>query len=186
VSEAVALQRKHIHLNGAHPHVKVRRALTKGRLQPPKSKYGRRDVPLDARLVRELRTHLSDEAPTDNDLVFVNAVGGALDADNVRSRVLKPVAQEIGAPWMSFHSLRHTCASMLFERGSNAVQVQCWLGHHAPSFTLDKYVHLLDGRLTDPLDLQAELDGNKVATEATGLNGTENVGEKADVPLLVA
>ena len=33
----------------------------------------------------------------------------------------------------------------------NAKQVQHWLGHHAASFTLDTYVHLLEGDLGDPL-----------------------------------
>jgi hypothetical protein len=32
------------------------------------------------------------------------------------------------------------------------VQVQRWLGHHSPSFTLDTYVHLLDRDLGEPLD----------------------------------
>jgi hypothetical protein len=35
--------------------------------------------------------------------------------------------------------------------GRNAVQVQRWLGHHSPSFTLDTYVHMLDPDLGDPL-----------------------------------
>jgi integrase len=42
---------------------------------------------------------------------------------------------------------------MLFERGANAVQVQRWLGHHSPAFTLDTYVHLLNDDLGDPLSL---------------------------------
>lgn len=46
---------------------------------------------------------------------------------------------------------------MLFERGANAKQVQRWLGHHAASFTLDTYIHLLADDLYAPLDLQAEL-----------------------------
>jgi hypothetical protein len=31
-----------------------------------------------------------------------------------------------------------------FAEGRNVVQVQRWLGHHAPSFTLDTYIHLLE------------------------------------------
>ena len=46
-----------------------------------------------------------------------------------------------------------TCASMLFAEGRNAVQVQRWLGHHSPAFTLSTYVHLLDGDLGEPLSL---------------------------------
>lgn len=44
-------------------------------------------------------------------------------------------------------------ASRLFREGRNIVQVQRWLGHHAPSFTLDTYVHLLDADLGEPLAL---------------------------------
>jgi integrase len=36
-----------------------------------------------------------------------------------------------------FHTFRHTVASRLFAENRNVVQVQRWLGHHAPSFTLD-------------------------------------------------
>ena len=42
------------------------------------------------------------------------------------------------------HSFRHTCASLLFSQGRNVKQVQRWLGHHSPSFTLETYVHLMD------------------------------------------
>jgi hypothetical protein len=31
----------------------------------------------------------------------------------------------------------------LFRNGMNAKQVQGWLGHHAASFTIDTYIHLL-------------------------------------------
>jgi integrase len=47
------------------------------------------------------------------------------------------------------HTLRHTCATMLFRRGLNAVQVQLWLGHHSPAFTIATYVHLLPEDLPD-------------------------------------
>lgn len=32
------------------------------------------------------------------------------------------------ASWVGFHSFRHTCATILFRRGWNPVQVQRWLG----------------------------------------------------------
>ena len=46
---------------------------------------------------------------------------------------------------------------MLFARGKNAKQVQRWLGHHAASFTLDTYAHLLDDGVGEALDLDTEL-----------------------------
>jgi hypothetical protein len=53
--------------------------------------------------------------------------------------------------WVGFHTFRHTCATILFRAGWNAVQVQRWLGHHKPSFTLDTYVHLLPEDLPEPV-----------------------------------
>ncbi len=49
--------------------------------------------------------------------------------------------------WGGFHTFRHTCATTLFRSGLNAKQVQVWLGHHSPAFTLGTYVHFLDDDL---------------------------------------
>ncbi|HEY7629301.1 MAG TPA: tyrosine-type recombinase/integrase, partial [Thermoleophilaceae bacterium] len=83
--------------------------------------------------------------------VFSTAKGTMLDPDNLADRVLAPACQEAGVGWAGFHTFRHTVASRLFARGRNVVQVQRWLGHHSPSFTLDTYVHLLDRDLGEPL-----------------------------------
>jgi integrase len=47
ISEAIALQWKHLQLDGSMPHVAVRRGIVRGRVEPPKSRHGRREVPLD-------------------------------------------------------------------------------------------------------------------------------------------
>jgi integrase len=46
ISEAIGLEWRHLHLDGSTPHVKVRQAIVKGRLGAPKSRPGRRDVPI--------------------------------------------------------------------------------------------------------------------------------------------
>jgi len=167
-SEAIAIRWRDLHLDGGSPHVTVRRAIVRGRVKPPKSKYGRRSVPLDSSLVFELRER--GRGANAEDLVFATETGGVLNPSNMRRRVLHPAAAEAGVPWIGFHTFRHTCASMLFERGRNAKQVQRWLGHHAASFTLDTYTHLLDDGLGAGLDLAAELkvgnvEGNESAEE---------------------
>jgi integrase len=167
ISEALALRWCDVSLDGSRPVVRVRRAYVKGRLGPPKSRHGRRSVPLEHGLVRELRkARVRGEWPGDDDLVFCSPDGRPLHDRNLSARALKPAAQEAGCPWAGWHTLRHTCASLLFARGANAVQVQRWLGHHSPGFTLSTYVHLLDDDLGAPLDLGAETaqSGNKVAT----------------------
>ncbi|MDX6636141.1 MAG: hypothetical protein QOF06_2344 [Solirubrobacterales bacterium] len=88
---------------------------------------------------------------TEPEALVFNGEGKPLDPDNLYARVLRPAASEAGVEWAGFHTFRHTVASRLFAEGRNAVQVQRWLGHHSPSFTLDTYVHLLDPDLGAPL-----------------------------------
>jgi integrase len=154
ISEAIALQWEHLQLDGSSPHVKVRRALVNGRMEPPKSRYSRRDVPLSYPVAEALKQHRKGGEWRESDhLVFTAGKGSALSPKNVRRRVLKPAAEEANVSWVGFHAFRHTCASMLFAEGRNAVQVQHWLGHHSAAFTLATYVHLLDGDIGDPLEL---------------------------------
>jgi integrase-like protein len=84
------------------------------------------------------------------DPVFAARSGTPLDYTNIYRRVVKPAARRAGVPWAGFHTLRHTCATMLFRDGLNAKQVQLWLGDHSPAFTLAVYVHLSDEDLPDP------------------------------------
>jgi Phage integrase family len=83
--------------------------------------------------------------------------------------VLKPAAADAGVAWAHFHTCRHTCATMLFRNGLNAKQVQIWLGHHSPAFTLATYVHLMDHDLPDPGFLDGLTAG--VATEVATRKG---------------
>lgn len=153
-SEIIALRRADLQLDGSAPHVKVRRAYVKGKMGEPKSRHARRQVPIDAATVSTLRGLLAKSPDAGRgDLVFATATGAPLDYSNTRRRVLVPAAQEAGVPWVGFHTFRHTCATRLFAAGRNAVQVQRWLGHHSPAFTLSVYVHLLDGDLGEPIGL---------------------------------
>ena len=87
-------------------------------------------------------------------------------------------------PLGGFHTFRHTCATMLFRHGLNAKQVQMWLGHHSPAFTLATYVHLLPDDLPDagfldtltgPGRREAELarDQDTLATDRASSLGTQ-------------
>ena len=59
---------------------------------------------------------------------------------------------------------------MLFRHGLNAKQVQVWLGHHSPAFTLATYVHLIPDDLPDPsfLDTLTAKSGNETANQNPG------------------
>ncbi len=47
-----------------------------------------------------------------------------------------------------FHDLRHTCVSRLVAAGADVKLVQAVAGHASPLITLQRYSHLLDGRVT--------------------------------------
>jgi integrase len=156
ISEALALRWGDLRLDGSRPVVRVRRAYVRGSYGPPKSKHGRRDVPLAFELVRGLRERrASSEWPGDRDLVFSSMAGTPMDQGNLYHRTLKPAAEEAGMPWAGFHAFRHHCASALIANGRNIVQVSRWLGHHSPSFTLDVYAHLMDDGVGNALDLDS-------------------------------
>lgn len=111
ISEAIALQSLHLQLDTSEPEVCIRRAIVRERIEPPKSKHGRREVRLPAPLVAKLRAHLAAQPDQDSTvLAFPNESGGALDPNNLRRRILKPLAEEVNAPWAGFHTFRHTFA----------------------------------------------------------------------------
>jgi integrase len=182
ISEAVALEWRHLHLDGSTPRVKVRRALVKGRLGPPKSKQGIRDVPLDPALVLALREHRGgSEWGKDEHPVFAAGNGSPVSPSNVFGRVLKPAAEEAGVPWVGFHTFRHTCAALLFAEGRNAKQVQRWLGHHSAAFTLSTYVHLLDDGIGEGLVIAQ--GAHKVQPSPTPISTNGRNGSHPDLAL---
>lgn len=167
ISEAIALQRLHFQLDGSAPEVCIRRAIVKRQIVPPKTKYGRREVRLPTPLVYRLRSHLAAQADQDSTaLVFTNRDGKVVEPDNLRRRGLKPIAQEVDAPWAGFHTFRHTFASIHLSQGTNLLQLSRALGHHSAAFTLSRYTHLLPGDEAPALDLS-------LAAADLGASGTQ-------------
>jgi integrase len=79
--------------------------------------------------------------------------------------VLVPAAGRAGVAGVGFHTLRHTCASMLIESGLSPLRLQRWMGRHSAAFTLETYGHLIDGDLGPPLDLRVELRAQTASRE---------------------
>lgn len=142
VSEAIGLTWEHLDL-GTRPKVLVREQFCEGERQRLKRHHGRRDIPLSAGMAERLRARRRDHYHGEQAPVFASATGTELSRSNLARRVLKPAAEAVGLA-VSFHTFRHTCASLLFEQGRNVKQVQEWLGHSDPGFTLRTYVHLMD------------------------------------------
>ncbi len=148
IGEAVALQWRDVDLTARR--LSVRRRWYRNAYAAPKSRYGRRSIPLTPGMTHRLTQHRGPATPPDDALVFPSRADTPLDPANLSDRVLKPAAAKAGVPWAGWHTLRHTCGTLLFRHGANAKQVQHWLGHHSPAFTLATYVHLLPDDAPDP------------------------------------
>lgn len=157
ISEAIALRIIDVDLDSPQPRVHVRRAIVDGQLTGPKSRHGRRSIPISAALAAQLRPISAERREAD--LLFVGAQGATLRPGNLRYRVMIPAAERAGVPWARFHTLRHTCAALLIDAGVGPLRLQRWMGHHSAAFTLDNYGHLIDDGLGPSLDLSDRLAG---------------------------
>jgi integrase len=155
ISEAIALRIMDAGLDSDAPCVHVRRAIVNGQLTAPKSRHGRRAIPINPDLVARLRTLKTGRAETA--LLFRGAQGAVPRPGNLRYRVLIPAAHRAGVPWARFHTLRHTCAAMLIDAGASPLRLQRWMGHHSAAFTLDTYGHLLGDDLGPHLESGFEM-----------------------------
>lgn len=94
--------------------------------------------------------------------------------------MLVPAAEAAGLPWVTCHTFRHTCASLLFEAGRDVKQVASWLGHADPAFTLRTYVHLMDDGIGDADFLDAAVPADHPARVNPG--STQRIETAANLP----
>ena len=77
------------------------------------------------------------------DLVFTNEFGRALNHQTVYKH-LKRLLRSCGMGDYTFHSLRHSFATISLENGDDIKTVQTNLGHSTAAFTLKTYAHVSD------------------------------------------
>ncbi|WP_170219062.1 tyrosine-type recombinase/integrase [Microbacterium lacticum] len=137
--EASALRVSDVDLD--HGVINVRRSFSqagggKVREQSPQS-HKQRTVPLPAAL-RPILVRRLDELGR-NELVFTGARGGRLNPSNVRRAVdWDGLRSRLERPDLRIHDLRHTLATLLFDAGAAANDVQAILGHSSMQVT-EKY-----------------------------------------------
>jgi integrase len=122
-----------------------------------------RSVAIPQRLAVIINDHLTSH----NKVVsFPNSQGGYLRAPNFRSHVLRACTAS-GLEPIRTHDLRHTAASLMLAVEPDLHLVMRQLGHSSIAVTVDRYGHLLPGRVdqvADKLDamLNDELSGGEV------------------------
>jgi integrase len=130
--------------------IDIRRTVTWARLKgeeirpryyEPKTKAGRRTIPISPELVATLKTWKLQCAPTTDDLVFPAADGRPIRRSNALRYGLWPALKRAGLRRVNMHSLRHSFASALIMGGAPVTEVQALCGHANPAITLKVYSH---------------------------------------------
>jgi integrase len=134
-----------------------------GKIGKPKSKAGKRDIPLAPIVVNTLREWKLTCPKRDSgkkdangnavmvlDLVFPNGVGNVESIQNIYKRFWNPVQEECGLPHYGFHALRHVAASLFIAYLNwTPKRVQEVMGHSSITVTYDTYGHLFKDKDAD-------------------------------------
>jgi integrase len=85
------------------------------------------------------------EANPIGEFLIQNPNGNIVAPSNL-TKAFYGVLDNIGFKRVGIHSLRHTYASLLFERGADPKTVSVLLGHSSIKTTYDIYIHVLSER----------------------------------------
>jgi integrase len=144
----------------------------------PKTAASRRRVVLSPSSVAALRRHRSRQQQErraagdlwrDFGLVFPNTLGRPMEPRCLLSDVYRPLLERAGLPPITFHTLRHTAATLLLAEGEHPKVVQELLGHAQVSITLDRYSHMTPRLMSNAAALMDRLlDEEESGSQSAG------------------
>lgn len=123
--------------------IKVKNTLYKGKLSTPKTKTSLREIHTPSFVMSILKELKENAQPNEMNLVFIQANGKCMDADNMIKRRFNKVLDEAGIAKIRFHDLRHTYASLLLAKDVNIKYIQKQMGHASFEITMNTYAHLM-------------------------------------------
>jgi integrase len=154
-SELRGLTWKDVDLGAGIIHVR-RRADAWRTIGPPKSKAGKRNIPLPPIAINALKTWQPECPQGALGLVFPNRKGNVEMHSNIWCRFWQPLqircglVREDGAARYGLHALRHAAASLFIAHlGWSPKRVQVVLGHSSITMTFDRYGHLFEDKEGD-------------------------------------
>jgi integrase len=147
--------------------VEVRGEITFG---PPKTRAGRRSVPLPRSIADALSDHLRGLGAGADELVFPAPEGGPVRLSLWRRRFWAPAVRSAGLEPLRIHDMRHTAVALWIAAGASPYEIASRAGHTSVAVVLDRYGHLLPGseeRVNEALDeLARGLGGSARAIDA--------------------
>jgi integrase len=121
----------------------------------PKSRAGRRRVPLTAPLRAQLAAHRLQQRTNTEALAFVGRRKGAFSAEALLKRS-RTAWKRSGLKPIGLHECRHTYAAFMVAAGVNAKALCAYMGHSSITVTLDRYGHLMPGAEAQAADMLAD------------------------------
>jgi integrase len=142
IGEILALRWNRI--DSLHGTIEVVENYSCGEFVTPKTKSSRRVIPMSSALMGVLEKHRAEGGACSPDaLVFCTSKGTPLNAKNLYNRDLAPACDRIEQPRVSWHSFRHTHATLLGDTGGSLKTAQALLGHSDLETTLNTYTHAI-------------------------------------------
>lgn len=113
-----------------------------GHLEPgqPKTRAGRRTVPIPRLVMESLEPHLAGRGV--DDLVFTGPQGGPLRRTLWNKRFFQPAVQRAGLAPLRVHDLRHTAVALWVQAGASPLETARRAGHARTATILDLYGHI--------------------------------------------
>lgn len=133
----------------------------------PKSRAGRRRVPLAKPLRAQLAAHRLRISGSGEDLVYGRRDGGAINTEAMARRA-RTAWQKSGLPAIGLHECRHTYAAFMIAAGVNAKALSAYMGHSSITMTLDRYGHLMPGHEDEAAGMLAAYLERELTGSATG------------------
>jgi integrase len=121
----------------------------------PKSRAGRRRVPLAKPLRIHLAAHRLRSFDGEEDLVFGRSGSRAIHTDALVRRARRAWRKH-GLEPIGLHECRHTYAAFMIAAGVNAKALSAYMGHSSITMTLDRYGHLMPGHEGEAAAMLAE------------------------------
>ncbi len=106
-------------INWATNQIHVRRSVSLGKIDKPKSKHSIRAVSMPPMLISALKKHKLSCPVSEDELVFPNGAGKLMDARDLVNYQFLPALRRAGLRRLRFHNLRHTFSSLLIHSGEN-------------------------------------------------------------------
>lgn len=91
--------------------------------------------------------------------VFTDKYGGHIHPCTC-NKILQKIVRKYNLPKITFHELRHTCATLLNSQGVDPVTIKERLGHSNINITLDIYTHALEQNKKDSVKVFSQLQNN--------------------------